>query len=92
LNPVDDLALVIGLAKLYGKSMSLRRRPAKLLDVGKRGMAVELRLALAEQIKIGSDEDVDRFRHTMVRLTSARTEGSRAGPFIGKGPAKGKPE
>src|SRR5271163_2771388 len=63
LNPADDLALVIGLAKFHFQPVTLRRRAAKLFDVGERRAAVNLRLARAEQIEIGSVEDVNGLWH-----------------------------
>src|SRR4029077_20991034 len=63
LNPIDDLAFVIGLAKYHRKPVMLRGRAAEFFDVGQRGAAVELRLPAAEQIEIGSVQDIDGLRH-----------------------------
>ena len=45
LNPIDDFAFVIGLAKHQRKPVTFCGRAAKLLDVGERRAAVKLRLA-----------------------------------------------
>src|SRR5262249_24720475 len=52
LNPVDDRALVVRLAKLDRDVETLAGLAAQLLDVGERGAAVGLRLARAEQIEV----------------------------------------
>src|SRR5579863_7815637 len=54
LNGVDDYAFMVRLAKFNPDAVSLRRRAAQLLDVGQCGATVDFRLALAEQIEIGS--------------------------------------
>jgi hypothetical protein len=54
LDPIDDLAFVIGLAKFHRKPVPFRRRAAEPLDVAERGTTIDLRLARAEQIEIGS--------------------------------------
>jgi hypothetical protein len=70
--------------------VSLRRGLAKLLDIGKRRAAVNMRLARAEEIKVRTVKNVDGFAHGHAsRLLSAgRT--SRTRPVIGKALTKGK--
>ena len=63
IDPIDDLALVIGLAEDQCKTVSLGRSAAKLFDVGKRRPAIDMGLAGAEQIEVGSVKDVNSFGH-----------------------------
>ena len=59
LDPVDQFAFDVRLAEDDIDAEALGGVAAKLLDVGERGAAVFLRLARAEQVQIGSVEDVD---------------------------------
>ena len=63
LDPVDQLAFVIGLAEIDRQPEPLARRGAVGLDVGKGLAAIDGRLALAEHVEIWSVEDKDRDRH-----------------------------
>src|SRR5277367_2056664 len=56
-NEVDDLVFAIALMELDLKPELLADAAAVRLDVGQRLAAVDLRLALAEQIEIGSVQD-----------------------------------
>ena len=58
-NPVDDLVFAIALMELDREPELLADAPAVRLDVGERLAAVDLRLALAEQVEIGSVQDND---------------------------------
>jgi hypothetical protein len=51
---VDQHALVVGLAEVQRVAVPLAGGGAQALDVGQRGRAVHGRLALAEQIQIGT--------------------------------------
>jgi hypothetical protein len=52
MNPVDDLIFAIALMKLDRKPKLTADTAAVRVDVGQRLAAVDLRLALAEQIEI----------------------------------------
>ena len=54
LDPVDELAFVVGLAEIDRQVERLRARQAALLDIGQRVIAIGRRLAHAEQVQIGS--------------------------------------
>ena len=58
-NPVDDLVFAIALMKLDRKPKFAADAAAVRFDVGQRLAAVDLRLALAEQIEIGAVQDND---------------------------------
>src|SRR6056297_781541 len=59
LYPVDKLALVVALAEVERVAL-WQRRAAASLDIGKRVGAIDLWLALAEQVQVGSVQDEDR--------------------------------
>jgi len=54
---------VIGLAEGQRKSVSLGRGVAELFDISERRAAIDVRLAGAEQIEVGSVKDVDSLGH-----------------------------
>src|SRR5690606_14505079 len=60
MDPVHKLALMVGLAADNGKAQRLRPRGYLLLDIGKRGRAVNMRLAQAEQVQVRPVEHMDR--------------------------------
>src|SRR6266508_3808195 len=66
-DPVAQLALVVRLAKHHREAVALCRLAAEPLHVLQSRAAVGLRLARAEQIKVGAIEDVDGARHGMRR-------------------------
>ena len=71
LNPVDDLALVVGLAEFDREAEALRGLAAQLLDVVERRMAVVLGLARAERVQVRAVEDVDRLGHWAIAARAA---------------------
>src|SRR5947207_14628767 len=58
-NPVDQFALMIGLPKRRPQSNPGTRLAAALLDLGERGVAVDMRLARPEQIQVGTVQNMD---------------------------------
>ena len=58
-NPVDELVFAIALMKLDRKPEFLADATAVRFDIGQRLAAVDLRLALAEQVEIGAVQDHD---------------------------------
>ena len=69
---------------------ALGGRAAKFLDVGERRAAVFLRLARAEQIEIGSVEDVDGFRPWARSGRSVKSKRVKLWRFIGGPDAQGE--
>ena len=65
MNEVDDLVFAIALLELDRKPEFLADAAAIRLDIGERLAAVDLRLALAEQIEIGAVEDNDDRVHAI---------------------------
>ena len=63
LNPIDDFAFVVRLVKLEVEAVPGGGGAAQFFHVAEGRVAVDFRLARAEQIEIGSVEDVDRLRH-----------------------------
>ena len=63
MDPVDQRAFVIGLAKLDLEAEASGSIPAELFDVGEGSAAIGLWLAPTEQIHIGAVKDVKGFRH-----------------------------
>src|SRR3954469_17318913 len=61
MNPVDQLAFVVGLAKIHGEVERGGAFEACLLDICQRLMAVDFRLAQAEQVEVRSIEDQNRW-------------------------------
>src|ERR1700722_20623152 len=64
-NPVDDLVFTIALMKLDRKPKLTADTAAVRFDVSQRLAAVDLRLALAEQIEIGAGQDNDDRTHAI---------------------------
>ena len=65
MDPVDDLVFPVALMEL-DRELELRADPpAVRLDIGQRLAAVDLRLALAEQIEIGAVENGDDSAHAL---------------------------
>ena len=98
LDPIDDHALVVGLAKLDAEAVRVGGLAAELLDVLERRMAIDVRLAGAEQIEVRAVEHVDRFgvdwpwarlRVLLALINPPPRQG--VVRFIGTRPAKGKP-
>ena len=63
LDPFDHFAFVVGLAEIDGVAGRFGGLATERLDIGERRAAVNLRLALAEQVEVGSVEDEDRAGH-----------------------------
>ena len=62
-DPVDDLALPVRLQEAEGEAELGGQRGAVALDVGEGLVAVDLRLALAEEVEVRSVEDIDELGH-----------------------------
>src|ERR1700730_17557247 len=62
-NPVDDLVFAVGLVKAKLKSELGGELPAVSLDIGKGFVTVDVGLALAEQVEVGSVQHVDDTTH-----------------------------
>src|SRR5258708_26115604 len=60
-NPVDQLAFVVRLAEIHDEVERSGTFEACLLDVRQRLMAVDFRLAQAEQVEVRSVEDQNRW-------------------------------
>jgi hypothetical protein len=63
LDPGDQLALVVRLAKVDRKPERAGPRLAPAANVGERLVAVDGGLTGAEQVEVGSVQDVDRLGH-----------------------------
>ena len=59
LDPIDQLAFMVGLAELDRQVESLAPREAALFEIGQRIITISRRLAHAEQIEIGAVQDKD---------------------------------
>jgi hypothetical protein len=64
LDAVDQLALVVGLERLHGRAALGRQLAQARVDLGQGGAAVDLRLALAEQVQIRAVQDQDLHRRS----------------------------
>src|SRR5271163_1905103 len=62
-NPVDDLVFAVGLVKAKLKSELGGELAAVSLNIGKRLVTVDVRLSLAEQIEVGTVQNVDDTTH-----------------------------
>src|SRR5947208_2057758 len=71
-NPVDQFALMIGLPKRQPQSKPGTGLAAALLDLGERGVAVDMRLARPEQIQVGSVQNMDVVQCHLQSLESSR--------------------
>src|ERR1700722_7910916 len=69
-NPVDKLIFAIALMKLDRKPKLAANTAAVRLDVGQRLAAIDLRLALAEQVEIGPVQDHDDRTHALPPATT----------------------
>src|SRR5262245_32099143 len=86
MDPVDQLALMIGLAEFHFELVTCGGGAGQRLDVLERRAAIGLRLARAKQIEVRAVEDKDDFRH------EAAARGVRCRPrFIGTPHKKGRP-
>src|SRR5262245_21274461 len=86
MDPVDQLALMVGLAEFHFELVSCGGGAGERLDVLERRAAIGLRLACAEQIEVRAVEDKEDFRH------EATGRGVRCRPrFIGTPHEKGRP-
>jgi hypothetical protein len=72
LQPIDEDAFVIGLAHLDGPPELGRHPLALLTDVSEGLGAVDLRLARAQQVEVGSVEDEHRRHGPMVCRAAGR--------------------
>src|SRR5262245_14715134 len=63
MNPVDQLALMVGLTEFHFELVTCGGGAGERLDVPERRPAIGLRLACAEQIEVRAVEDKDDFRH-----------------------------
>ena len=70
MDGVDQLALVVRLERLDGVAVVRRSGRDGGLVVGERGAAVDVRLALAEQVQVGSVKQSDD-GHAAYRATPA---------------------
>ena len=80
LDPVDEIALVVGLAEIDLQPEPRAGLLAVGLDVGQRLAAIDARLALAEHIEVGTVQDENRLQYTETFAGAAA--GRRAGPSI----------
>lgn len=67
-NPADQLALAIALSKINGQVQLCSHSAAQRLDVGEGVVAVDLRLARAQQVEIGAVENENGTGHGESRL------------------------
>ena len=63
LNPVDQLALRVALPEIDAKAEVCPLAPAQRFDIGKRLAAINLRLAGAQHIQVGTVQYQDSVRH-----------------------------
>jgi hypothetical protein len=63
MDPVDEFVFAVRLVKSQFKSEVSGHLAASGFDVSKRFVAVNVRLALAEKIEVGTIEDVDDTTH-----------------------------
>src|SRR5271165_4436341 len=68
MDPVDELVFAVRLVKSQFKSELSGDVAAIGFDVSKRFVAVNVRLALAEKIEVGTIEDVDDTTHGWLRI------------------------
>ncbi len=71
LHPVDQLALVVGLAELDLESERLRAPLAAGADVLQRIGAIDMGLADAQEVEVGPAQHIDGFRHSARRDLAA---------------------
>jgi hypothetical protein len=62
-NPVDDLVFAVRLVKAKLKSVLAGDLAAIGLDISKRFVAVDVRLAFAKEVKVGTVQYVDEAVH-----------------------------
>jgi hypothetical protein len=62
-NPVDDLVFAIALAEFDIEFQLRGDFPAIVFDILERIVTIDVRLALPEQIEIGTIENVDKAAH-----------------------------
>src|SRR3954452_10589984 len=62
LDPIDQLALAVGLAEFQTPAEFACHIPAGTLDIGQRRGAVNLRLTEAEQVEVRTVQDVHHTR------------------------------
>src|SRR5258708_11787072 len=84
-NPVDKLVFAIALMKLNRKPKLAADAAAVRFDVGERFAAIDLRLALAEQIEIWTVQDDDDRIH-LIPPESRRCEERRDDPGARQAP------
>ena len=72
-DPVDDLVFAVGLVEAKFKAVFAGDLAAIGLDIGKRFMAVDMRLALAEEIEVGTVQYVDDAAHGWLRIRFNRS-------------------
>jgi hypothetical protein len=76
LDPVDELAFVVGLAELDRQAQSGAGLPTVGLDVGQRVSPIDGGFALAQHIQVRAVQDIDGSRHFDLM---ARNDPARAG-------------
>ncbi len=59
MDPIDELAFVVGLAEIDRQIERRGARQAALLDIGQRIIAIGRRLAHPKQVQIGAIQDKD---------------------------------
>ena len=74
MDPVDELTFVIGLPEVHIEPEPLADGLAAFLDLRERRVTVDVGLALAEQIQVGTVQDED-LRHGVGELSRARYAG-----------------
>ena len=65
MDPVDDLAFVVGLAERDLEAAAGGEPPAQLLDIGERLVTVDVGLTHAEQVQVRPVQDVDPLAHRL---------------------------
>jgi len=69
MNPVDDLVFTVRLVEAKFKSVLFGNLAAIGLDIGKSLVTVDVRLAFAEEIEIGTIQYVDDTTHNWLRIS-----------------------
>src|ERR1700722_11977438 len=73
LDPGDEITFVVGLTEMQRHVFTARCCRKARLDIGKRLVAIDIRLTAAEQIEVGSVEDVNRLDHGALLRGPARS-------------------
>src|SRR5207302_9315440 len=84
LQEVDDLAFVVALEQRHLRVALSRGFANHLVQVGQRSGAVDVRLALAEQVQVGAVDDADLHPARAVRTTRLTRPGGTSCPISAK--------